>query len=172
MIIRQVSLNDAEKLVALFHLLDTETAFMLFEPGERQLTAEQQRKQLSEFVDSNQQTMFVAENDAGEIAGFIVGVGGKMNRIRHSLYCVIGLRNSAQGKGIGRQLMTTLEAWASHHDFHRLELTVMAHNARARQLYTSAGFSEEGIKRDAMRVDGKYVDEIYMAKLLNANSAK
>ncbi|MEI8595355.1 GNAT family N-acetyltransferase [Photobacterium sp. Hal280] len=169
MMIRKVAVNDAERLVALFHLLDKETAFMLFEPGERQLTIEQQRAQLSEWVDSNQQTMFVAENEVGELAGFIVGVGGKMNRIRHSLYCVIGLRSSAQGKGVGRQLMTTLETWASHHDFHRLELTVMAHNARARQLYTSAGFAEEGIRRDAMRVNGKYVDEIYMAKLLNTH---
>lgn len=170
MIIRKVALNDAEKLVALFHLLDTETDFMLFEPGERQLTIEQQREQLPEWVDSNKQTMFVAEDAAGELVGFIVGVGGKMNRIRHSLYCAIGLRKSAQGKGGGRQLMTSLESWASHHAFHRIELTVMAHNAPARQLYTSAGFAEEGIRRDAMRVNGHYVDEIYMAKLLDANS--
>lgn len=172
MLIRKVALHDAEGLVALFHLLDTETAFMLFEPGERQLTIEQQRKQLSEFVDSSQQTMFVAENEVGEVIGFIVGVGGKMNRIRHSLYCAIGIRKSAQGKGVGRQLMASLETWACHHAFHRMELTVMAHNAPARHLYKAAGFDEEGIKRDAMRVDGKYIDEIYMAKLLNVNSLK
>ena len=36
----------------------------------------------------------------------------------------------------------------------------------AKHLYEKNGFVVEGIKRDAMFVDGNYVDEYYMAKLL------
>ena len=61
--------------------------------------------------------------------------------------------------------MTRLEAWADEHEITRLELTVMAHNERAQRLYLSRGFEIEGTKRNSMRVDGAYVDELYMAKV-------
>ncbi len=41
----------------------------------------------------------------------------------------------------------------------------MAHNHKARKLYLKQGFEEEGIKRQSLKVDGHYVDEIYMSKL-------
>ncbi|UTM58497.1 GNAT family N-acetyltransferase [Photobacterium sp. CCB-ST2H9] len=166
--IRPVSTSDAEALVALFYTLDEETAFMLFEPGERQLTVAQQSDHIKAFTGSRQQVMFVAEAEDNQIAGFVVGIGGHANRNRHAMYCVIGVRQTYQGKGLGRKLLCALETWAESHAFHRLELTVMAHNTVARQLYVSAGFQEEGVKRDSMRVDGALFDEIYMAKLLKA----
>jgi RimJ/RimL family protein N-acetyltransferase len=36
----------------------------------------------------------------------------------------------------------------------------------AKHLYEKSGFVVEGIKKNAMFVDGEYVDEYYMAKLL------
>ncbi|MDO6705598.1 GNAT family N-acetyltransferase [Photobacterium sp. 1_MG-2023] len=164
--IRSVNLNDAEQLVGLFESLDHETSFMLFEPGERQLTVEAQSEILPGFIDHAHQAMFVAEDDNQNIAGFVVGIGGKMNRNRHALYLVIGVRQAYQGRGLGRRLISALEQWASAQQFHRLELTVMAHNQVARKLYLSAGFQEEGVKRDALKVDGQFVDEVYMAKFL------
>ncbi|KDM92293.1 GNAT family N-acetyltransferase [Photobacterium galatheae] len=169
MTIRPVSPADAAALVTLFYRLDEETTWMLFEPGERQLTVAQQSEHIAAFTGSRQQVMFVAEAEDNQIAGFVVGIGGHANRNRHAMYCVIGVRQSHQGKGIGRKLLSALESWAESHAFHRLELTVMALNTVARQLYQSAGFQEEGIKRDAMRVDGAFIDEIYMAKLLRAS---
>jgi len=43
----------------------------------------------------------------------------------------------------------------------------MAHNARAIRLYKRMGFAIEGTKRQALLVNGTYVDEYYMAKLLD-----
>ena len=42
----------------------------------------------------------------------------------------------------------------------------MYHNARACALYHACGFEVEGVKRNTMRVDGAYVDEYVMAKLI------
>jgi len=39
---------------------------------------------------------------------------------------------------------------------------------RAIRLYEKMGFVEEGTKRHALVVDGRPVDEVYMAKLLDA----
>lgn len=109
--------------------------------------------------------MFVAEND-GTILGFAVGIGGSANRNHHSVYIVIGILRGYWKKGIGRGLMQNLEVWAKAKNLHRLELTVMVHNTQAVALYEKFGFEQEGIKRDALRVEGKYVNEIYMSKLI------
>jgi RimJ/RimL family protein N-acetyltransferase len=42
----------------------------------------------------------------------------------------------------------------------------MTHNERGKALYTRMGFAVEGIKHESLRVDGAWVDEICMAKLL------
>jgi RimJ/RimL family protein N-acetyltransferase len=49
---------------------------------------------------------------------------------------------------------------------HRLELMVMTHNAAAVALYRKMGFQVEGTHTHALCVDGRYVDEYCMAKLL------
>ena len=166
--IRQAVIHDSQQLVQLFTKLDNETNFMLFESGERKITVEMQVKQMQSFTDSTSQVMFVAENQYGEIVGFIVGIGGNFMRNKHSLYCVIGVLLSEQGQGIGKKLLGQLECWAQIYSFHRLELTVMEHNQSAINLYQSCGFYTEGVKRDSLKVAGEFVNELYMSKLLTA----
>ncbi len=43
----------------------------------------------------------------------------------------------------------------------------MEHNERAVALYTRCGFEKEGVKRDCLLIDGAFVNELYMAKLLS-----
>jgi RimJ/RimL family protein N-acetyltransferase len=61
-----------------------------------------------------------------------------------------------------------LEKWAAERQLYRLELTVMTHNERAIRLYRRLGFEIEGTKRDSLWVDGSYVDEYCMSKLLQS----
>lgn len=163
--IRKAKIEDAAGLVELFKKLDEETTLMLFEPGERTTTVEQQTSRLKIFDNSQTEAMFVAEND-GTIVGFTVAIGGSVNRNRHSAHTVVGVLRNYWNQGIGRALMRAVETWAIEKGIHRLELTVMAHNTKAISLYEKSGFEREGIKRDALRVDSKYVNEIYMSKLI------
>jgi RimJ/RimL family protein N-acetyltransferase len=48
----------------------------------------------------------------------------------------------------------------------RLELTVRVDNAAAIHLYQRMGYEIEGTKRRSLLVDGEFVDELYMARLL------
>jgi len=163
--VRKVKLEDATSLVTLFHLLDVETSFMLFEPQERTTTVEQQQDRLKGFESSTTETMFVAEeNDT--LLGFIVGIGGTVKRNRHSLSIVIGVRQDHWNKGVGRALMQNLEAWAQANNMHRMELAVMAQNSHAISFYEKYGFMYEGTKRDALKVDGQYVNEFLMSKII------
>lgn len=73
---------------------------------------------------------------------------------------------SEKGHGYGRQALRAIkrivfEEWGKH----RLWLDVMTYNERARGLYQSEGFIEEGIWHDALLVDGEYVSLVFMAML-------
>ena len=56
--------------------------------------------------------------------------------------------------------------WAKKSQLHRLELTVIEYNEQAVHLYKKMGFEVEGVKRNSLLIDGQYVNELYMAKLL------
>ncbi|KHF26789.1 putative acetyltransferase YhhY [Anoxybacillus sp. BCO1] len=64
-------------------------------------------------------------------------------------------------------LLTELERWAREKGVHRLELTVVIDNAPAISLYQKMGFEQEGVKRHSLNINGRYVDEYCMAKLLS-----
>ena len=59
-----------------------------------------------------------------------------------------------------------LDEWALSNEITRLELTVAAENINAVNLYTKMGFIKEGIKKNSLIIDGKYMDEFYMSKIL------
>jgi RimJ/RimL family protein N-acetyltransferase len=98
--------------------------------------------------------------------GFLGAYGGGYKRNRHSAYIVTGILQQFAGQGLGKRFFKMLDEWALAHHLHRLELTVMSHNERAVHLYQKMGFVIEGVKKDSLRGDGKYVDEYYMAKIL------
>jgi RimJ/RimL family protein N-acetyltransferase len=49
-----------------------------------------------------------------------------------------------------------------------MELTVMEHNQKGIRLYEKLGFEREGIKRCSVKIDGNFINEFYMSKLLSA----
>ena len=106
--IREVRVSDAAFMVELMDQLADETKFMMFEPGERKITIEEQTRILESFKENESKSMFVLADDLG-IHGFVVGVGNTAKRNRHSMYCVIGIKQSATGKGYGKRLLMQLE---------------------------------------------------------------
>lgn len=77
----------------------------------------------------------------------------------------MGIVEEHRGKGIGEALMRAALAEARRRGLTRVELTVRADNTRAIALYRRIGFVDEGVKRKAIRVDGRYVDVVCMALL-------
>lgn len=70
------------------------------------------------------------------------------------------------GRGLGRAALRAVK----RHVFdapgaHRLWLDVFPHNTRARALYASEGFVEEGVLRDAVRTDGGFASLVVMSLL-------
>ncbi|MEB1809404.1 MAG: GNAT family N-acetyltransferase [Bacillaceae bacterium] len=165
--IRKIALNDALEYGILLKKLEEETDFLLLEPNERNTSKEQTEKMIEMFLKQENSTILVAENN-GRLIGHILAKGGNVNRNRHSASIVIGILLQATGQGLGKNLFFEIEKWArDHHHITRLELSVMTHNERAFQLYKKVGFELEGTKRHSLLVNGEYVDEYYMSKLLD-----
>lgn len=166
--IRPCQPDDAEALLALLHRLDSETQFMMVEPGERTTTVDEQRQKLEQLAISEDECVFLAMEDNLAV-GYVQGSRLPFQRARHTLYLVIGVARSHWGRGLGRKLLAAIETWAAAAGVTRLELTVMTTNERAVALYQRCGFEVEGRRRHAMFIDGAYIDELHMAKLLPAN---
>ncbi|SEB52796.1 GNAT family N-acetyltransferase [Paenibacillus sp. GP183] len=163
--IREITKDDASNFINLVKQVEKESEFMLFEPDERKITLEQQFKRIESMQLEENSTIFIAEN-VDKLVGYLVVIGGSAIRNKHSAYLVIGVLKQFSGLGIGTKLFEKLQEWSVQHKIHRLELTVMNHNERAISLYKKAGFEIEGTKRNSLFVNGTYIDEYYMSKLL------
>ena len=165
-IIREIRESDAQFFLALCKQMDAENKFMMLEPGERTTTLEEQQKRIQEILSRENQTIFVVE-EQGSLVGYLGAIGGSFARNKHEAYIVAGLLEAYTSQGIGTALFERLDAWAHEQHIHRLELTVMVHNVRGVGLYQKMGFAIEGVKKDSLFVDGVYVDEYYMGKILD-----
>lgn len=169
MLIRTITGNDTEKLYQMLCQLDEETDYMMYEPGERQRrtkSSDQLRTHIEE-ASSGTDYILVAENDGGEIVGFLWAERGKLNRILHTAYVVVGIREGYRRRGIGTDFFSKLDKWAKTNGIVRLELTVEFANTLAKSLYERHGFKVEGVRSKSMKVNGEFVDEYYMSKIID-----
>lgn len=162
MIIRQVEEKDAEKFLKLLCDVD-DSNNMLFNPGERNTTVEQQRKTIQYFKNHPRSVFLVAENEDGLI-GYIGLVSENVQRRSHIGRIVIGVSEKVRGKGTGTKLFEEIFNWIEGKHFSRLELTVIVTNTAAINLYEKMGFLKEGKRIDSLIIDGKFVDEWSMYK--------
>lgn len=86
--------------------------------------------------------VFVAEDDAGERAGFLhlQTVPDWFTGARNCHISDLAVAPALDGRGIGRALLEFAEAWAREHHCRHLTLAVFPGNERARALYERSGF--------------------------------
>ena len=164
--VREIRVEDASSFLMLCTRLDEESSFMMLEPGERNVTVEEQQQQIATVLAQTNSTTLAADAD-GALVGYVAACGGEFRRNRHTAYIVAGVLHSFAGQGLGTTLFGALIDWARGHGVTRLELTVMGHNASGIALYRKVGFVEEGVRQRSIQVNGVFVDEIAMALLLD-----
>ena len=81
------------------------------------------------------------------------------------MYVQPGARNA----GVGKKLAEAVIDYARQ-NVEILQLNVVSENEAARRLYVSLGFVEYGIERKALKQDGRYYDDILMAKDLTGDA--
>ncbi|MEU1331963.1 GNAT family N-acetyltransferase [Streptomyces sp. NPDC005865] len=71
-----------------------------------------------------------------------------------------------RGRGVGRALIRAAMDEARRQGAVRITLRVLGHNTPARKLYESEGFVVEGVLPGEFLLDGVYVDDVMMGRLL------
>jgi ribosomal protein S18 acetylase RimI-like enzyme len=95
------------------------------------------------------------------VAGFAIQQGQK--QAHKGMIWGMYVQSDARRTGIGRRLIEAILELARDR-VELIQLTVVRDNDQARRLYASVGFLEYGIERNALKQDGRYYDEILMAK--------
>ncbi|WP_317696563.1 GNAT family N-acetyltransferase [Xylocopilactobacillus apis] len=155
---------DAESLWQLMAQIDRETKFTLYETDEREYDLEPLKKLIE---NANRGVDFLQTASCDEqMIGYLLAQRGRHRRNRHVASVVVGIIADFHNRGIGSALFHNLDQWAQLNQIKRLELTVVETNVAAKRLYQAQGFEVEGVRQRSILLDGRYVNEIYMAKLL------
>ena len=75
------------------------------------------------------------------------------------------VRHAARGTGLSRLLLEAVLEFAQSRA-ELIQLSVVSGNVAARRLYASLGFEPYGIEEHALKVEGRYLDDVLMAKML------
>lgn len=152
---------------------DIEAILTIYNQGieDRIATLEMDSKDLDYMTNwldnhSGRYRVFVAEAE-GEVVGW-----ADLHPYSHRCaYAGVGelsvyVRRDWRGKGVGQNLLAELEAFAKQHKFHKLVLGTFPFNQNGQGLYKKMGFYEVGTFKNHGQLDGRWVDVMWMEKLL------
>lgn len=121
---------------------------------------------LTWFADRLARSAVFGAFDGEELRGIAAFLARQEQKEKHKGVLVgMYVRPHARNAGIGRRLAEAVVEHARG-EVEILQLSVVAGNEPARRLYTSLGFVEYGNEKNALKVNGRYWDEVLMAKSL------
>jgi len=118
-------------------------------------------------VDNPPEAFLVAELD-GSVVGYIrLRPPTRLPENAHVIQVQgLAVHPAARGRGIAAMLLTEAERRLRQRGTQKLTLRVLSTNVTAISLYERLGFTHEGALRQEFIINGSYVDDILMAKLL------
>lgn len=163
--IREIAEQDAAAFAALLIQLSRETSFTLLSEAENAALAPSQPERTRQLIVAPNQQVLVA-TDNGALIGFVALSQGLFEKNRHACSLMTGVLHDYWRQGVASALLERALAWVAQRGITRIELTVMEGNAAAIRLYEKFGFETEGVKRAALMVNGRAVNEICMARIM------
>lgn len=111
-------------------------------------------------------SQIVAESD-GVVCGYVQSRNPtKLPSNEHVAELSIAVHPDFQGQGIGRQLMLAIEDKARQEGKRKVSLRVLATNPGAIEFYKRCGYVEQGRLVQEFFLNGQYVDDLMMYKLM------
>lgn len=167
--IRGLHARDAEALWHLDKALVEDGRGMVMGPEDLpQTLADKETQVHAQIADAFAHTIVGVHRETGKLAGYAEWSRMRPLKIRHNVVLAMGVLPEFQGQGVGRQLLRQLvdDARRAEPKISRVELGVIADNARARALYESAGFQLEGVRRAFVHDERGRRDDCLMSLLL------
>lgn len=116
-------------------------------------------------------------NDSGSGVGFSIVARGSEQLLGHvtlwgaalpARAATLGILLGPEhvGRGSGTDALRVIARYGFRvMGLHRIGLAVAASNSRGRRAYEKAGFQPEGVRREAVFLDGRFTDEVLMGLL-------
>lgn len=166
-LIRRPTVEDAEAIVHIMSVADTETRFLARNPGEFTTTVEREREIIANVLENKDSTWFVAVYKGEVIGQCSVGLIHRNARYRHRAEVAFVILKDYCDLGIGGKMMQECINWCKDKGVTQVELDVVKDNERALQMYQSFHFEIIGTTPNALRYpDGSFADEYRMVKYI------
>lgn len=142
-----------------------ERSYVLMEHYGRDVESE--KEYISELDGKKNLLIVAAAGD--EVVGCLAALqadAGKRPETAHILHVGLHLREPFRGLGIGPNLLDYAIEWARETGFKKLEANIFTINQRSLSLFIKAGFVEEGVRQNRIRMGKDFISEVLMGKLL------
>lgn len=128
---------------------------------------ESERAYISELSEtSNLLIVSVIENNAVGCLAALQADAGMRPETRHILHVGLHIREAFRGQGIGPRLLDYSIEWAREKGFKKLEANIFTTNKRSLSMFKKAGFVEEGVRQNRIRMGRDFISEVLMGKIL------
>jgi RimJ/RimL family protein N-acetyltransferase len=118
----------------------------------------------SRAEDPERLDLAVTDRATGELVGEVVLNEWDPDARSCNFRTLMGPRG--RDRGLGTEATRLIVGYGFERlGLHRIGLEVYGHNHRARRVYEKVGFVVEGVRREARRWDGEWVDEVLMGIL-------
>ncbi|MFE1835801.1 GNAT family N-acetyltransferase [Streptomyces sviceus] len=134
-------------------------------PPAAELTLERLRSWYgSRSRQSDRLDLAVTDRATGELVGEVVLYEWDAGARSCTFRTLVG--PGGRGRGLGTEATRLVVGYGFEQlGLHRIELEVYRHNSRALRVYEKAGFTVEGVRREADLRDGEWVDWVVMGLL-------
>lgn len=168
-VVREAVESDAAAVIAFARDIFGEPGIMLpARPEEFHLTVKEEEAVIRRHHDRENALFLLAVAADGTLIGMWNGFGSERQALRHCVEFGMSVARPYRGQGVGYDLLTEATSWAESTGIvTRLELKVYAENVSAIRLYERCGFVHEGRRRHAVFQNGRYHDDLMMARLLD-----
>jgi RimJ/RimL family protein N-acetyltransferase len=167
-------LTGAKTVLRPFTEADADTMWEIIEdPDVVRFTGEPSRELTVEHVRSwygsrtaqpDRLDLAVTDRATGELVGEVVLYEWDPEALSCTFRTLIGPRGRDRGLGTEATRLIVGHAFEQL-GLHRIQLEAYGHNHRALRVYEKAGFTVEGVRREAELRDGEWVDEVIMGIL-------
>jgi|LakMenEpi03Aug12_release.lakeMendotaPanAssembly.Ray.scaffolds.fasta_scaffold733644_1 RimJ/RimL family protein N-acetyltransferase len=166
--IRSLESSDATIFLDFLAQLPHESNHTMQYVGKKLLTLDETKSRIEKFR-LDRATLDVGVFDGSKLIGFL---NFRMPDPDHPWLQHLGrfgmmIRKEYWGQGIGKKLLSLVEPHAVKIGITKIEAEVRCANERAVVLYKNFGYEIEGRRRHAVKIDGEWGDEFFIAKFLD-----
>lgn len=165
-LIRPITLSDAEAWLELLKQLTKESDYMLYTVQDRDYNIERCREHLQKIFDEENVMILVAEEiQTKKIGAYIMGQIATVQKKSHVLTLSGGALKKFQ-IGIGRKLVINMINIAKERNLKKIELSIIKSNQVCINMFNKLGFLTEGIRISSIMINNKFENEQMMGLVL------